>query len=109
MGRPIDHALPEQDELLWDDGSAQPEYCLDQFPLISKWEALGYLAGGFAFFGVIGLAAKYNDKSHNKPFTPKEFPFDDLKEELGGGFGPQALEERMKASMAQGGGEEEEG
>jgi len=32
-----------------------------------------------------------------------------LKEELGGGFGPQALEERMKASMAQGGGEEEEG
>ncbi len=41
--------------------------------------------------------------------TPKEFPFDDLKEELGGGFGPQALEERMKASMAQGGGEEEEG
>ena len=41
--------------------------------------------------------------------TPKEFPFDDLKEELGGGFGPQALEERMKASIAQGGGEEEEG
>ena len=40
--------------------------------------------------------------------TPKEFPFDDLKEELGGGFGPQALEERMKASMAQGEGEEEE-
>ena len=40
--------------------------------------------------------------------TPKEFPFDDLKEELGGGFGPQALEERMKASMAQGAGEEED-
>ena len=28
--------LPEQDELLWDDGSATPEYCLDQFPLVSK-------------------------------------------------------------------------
>ncbi len=28
--------LPEQDELLWDDGSAQPEYCLDQFPLVGK-------------------------------------------------------------------------
>ncbi len=28
--------LPEQDELLWDDGTANPEYCLDQFPLVSK-------------------------------------------------------------------------
>ncbi len=33
----LHHAqLPEQDELLWDDGTANPEYCLDQFPLVSK-------------------------------------------------------------------------
>ena len=41
--------MPEQDELLWDDGSAQPEWCLDQFPLVGKvrhpmtalsWDAL---------------------------------------------------------------------
>jgi len=102
MGRPIDHPLPEQDELLWDDGSAQPEYCLDQFPLISKWEALAYLGGGFAFFGLVGLAAKYNNKASKKPYTPREFPFDNLKEELGGGFGPQALDQRMQASASEG-------
>lgn len=28
--------LPEEDELLWDDGSAQPERCLDEFPLVTK-------------------------------------------------------------------------
>ena len=31
--------------------------------------------------------------------TPREYPFDNLQEELGGGFGPQALEERMQASI----------
>jgi hypothetical protein len=34
--------------------------------------------------------------------TSREFPFDNLKEELGGGFGPQALEERMQASASEG-------
>lgn len=28
--------LPEHDELLWDDGSGQPEHCLDQFPMVPK-------------------------------------------------------------------------
>ena len=28
--------MPEQDELLWDDGSAQPEWCLDQFNLVGR-------------------------------------------------------------------------
>ena len=31
--------------------------------------------------------------------VPREFPFDNLKEELGGGFGPAALEERMGAGI----------
>ncbi len=31
--------------------------------------------------------------------VPREFPFDGLKEELGGGFGPAALEERMGAGI----------
>jgi hypothetical protein len=118
-----------------------------------QWEALAYLGGGFAFFGLVGLAAKYNNKASKKPYvscschpcatykrlastqfccfpclvrdcqavlnlclltvhadselcyllqTPREFPFDNLKEELGGGFGPQALEERMQASASEG-------
>lgn len=25
--------LPEEDELMWEDGSAYPEFCLDQFTL----------------------------------------------------------------------------
>ena len=42
--------LPEQDELLWDDGSATPEYCLGPIsigwegtPLHPHFSALGYL------------------------------------------------------------------
>ena len=41
-----------------------PESCM---PL--QWEALGYLMGGFAVFGLIGLAAVYNDKPSKKPFV----------------------------------------
>lgn len=28
--------MPEEDELLWDDGSATPEPCMDEFNLYSK-------------------------------------------------------------------------
>ena len=28
--------LAEQDELIWDDGSVNPEKCLDEFPLFTK-------------------------------------------------------------------------
>ena len=28
--------LTEEDELRWDDGTAHPEYCLDQFNLVGR-------------------------------------------------------------------------
>ena len=89
--------LPEQDELLWDDGSGTPEYCLDQFPLVSKvrslshlaaqpedqrtacvvtvalwplqWQALGYTGAGLGFFALLIVAAKINNKAERKPFV----------------------------------------
>ena len=36
-----------------------------------QWEALGYLMGGFAVFGLIGLAAVYNDKPSKKPYVSR--------------------------------------
>ena len=89
--------LPEEDELLWDDGSAQPELCLDEFPLVSKvrslsafhalalsklhnfsfhylqYEALGYTTAGLATFGLIGLAAYYNNKPAKQPYVSLAF------------------------------------
>ncbi|BDA41244.1 probable NADH dehydrogenase [ubiquinone] 1 beta subcomplex subunit [Coccomyxa sp. Obi] len=89
MGRAINEPLPEHDELLWDDGSAQPEHCLDQFPLVGKYEALGFLVGGLGFFGLLGVLANVNDKASKKPYVNREYPFDNLKAEMGGPFGPQ--------------------
>jgi hypothetical protein len=34
-----------------------------------QWEALAYLGGGFAFFGLVGLGAKYNNKASKKPYV----------------------------------------
>ncbi len=50
--------LLEQDELIWDDGTANPEPAVDDFPLVSKWQALGYLMGGMAFYATLGTAVK---------------------------------------------------
>eukprot|EP00891_Asterochloris_glomerata_P003677 jgi/Astpho2/3677/Aster-04868 len=83
LGRPPNRPLPEEDELLWDDGSAYPEYCLDRFELVSKWEALGWLAGGFGVFAGIGMLARLNNKAASVPFAPREYPYNNLAKELG--------------------------
>ena len=35
--------LPEEDELLWDDGSANPEPCLDDYKLVTTVRTPGLL------------------------------------------------------------------
>eukprot|EP00242_Pyramimonas_sp_CCMP2087_P018521 CAMPEP_0198206862 /NCGR_PEP_ID=MMETSP1445-20131203/10389_1 /TAXON_ID=36898 /ORGANISM="Pyramimonas sp., Strain CCMP2087" /LENGTH=121 /DNA_ID=CAMNT_0043879717 /DNA_START=138 /DNA_END=503 /DNA_ORIENTATION=- len=83
---PFTTKLKEQDELLWDDASGfYNEECLDNWThLVTKWEALAMWATGLSLFGVVAYAAKINDKKSWCPHVPKEFPFDNLKEELGG-------------------------
>ncbi|OAY75719.1 NADH dehydrogenase (ubiquinone) 1 beta subcomplex subunit 8, mitochondrial [Ananas comosus] len=64
MGLPVgkhivpDKPLPEHDELVWDNGTAYPEPCIDRLaPTIGKYEALAWLCGGLSFFASLGLLA----------------------------------------------------
>lgn len=84
--------LTEEDELMWDDGTANPEYCLDQFNLVGRvnpynalswfshkamltlvlrlqWEAVGMMAAGLSVFGLVALAARLNDKASKIPYV----------------------------------------
>ncbi|BAF27162.1 NADH dehydrogenase [ubiquinone] 1 beta subcomplex subunit 8, mitochondrial [Oryza sativa Japonica Group] len=90
MGLPVgrhivpDKPLPTNDELVWDNGTPFPEPCIDRLaPHIGKYEALAWLCGGLGFFATLGLAATLNDKASKIPYTPKVYPFDNLREELG--------------------------
>ncbi|KAG0555131.1 hypothetical protein M758_12G149300 [Ceratodon purpureus] len=76
--------LPENAELIWDDGSPFPEPCLDNVaPMVGKFEALAWVTGGMGLFaGIAGLAA-WSDKASRIPFAPREYPYDDLRVELG--------------------------
>ncbi|XP_010518861.1 PREDICTED: NADH dehydrogenase [ubiquinone] 1 beta subcomplex subunit 8, mitochondrial-like [Tarenaya hassleriana] len=80
MGLPVgkhivpDKPLPVNDELVWDNGTAFPEPCVDRIAdTVGKYEALGWLCGGLGFFVTLGLAAVWNDKASKIPFTPKVF------------------------------------
>ncbi|XP_008786987.1 NADH dehydrogenase [ubiquinone] 1 beta subcomplex subunit 8, mitochondrial-like [Phoenix dactylifera] len=91
MGLPVgkhivpDKPLPTHDELVWDNGTPYPEPCIDRLaPTIGKYEALGWLCGGLSFFAVIGLLTVWNDKASKIPYTPKVYPYDNLRVELGG-------------------------
>ncbi|KAI3832834.1 hypothetical protein MKW98_004171 [Papaver atlanticum] len=91
MGLPVgkhivpDKPLPENDELVWDNGTAYPEPCIDRIAdTVGKYEALAWLCGGLGFFASLGLAAVLNDKASTIPFTPKVYPYDNLRVELGG-------------------------
>eukprot|EP00240_Pyramimonas_obovata_P011124 CAMPEP_0118931990 /NCGR_PEP_ID=MMETSP1169-20130426/8900_1 /TAXON_ID=36882 /ORGANISM="Pyramimonas obovata, Strain CCMP722" /LENGTH=120 /DNA_ID=CAMNT_0006874573 /DNA_START=151 /DNA_END=513 /DNA_ORIENTATION=+ len=83
---PITSALPEQDELLWDDGAGiYNEECIDNWThLVTPWQALGMWSAGLSVFGLVAYAAKLNDKASKVPHVPKEFPFGGLETELGG-------------------------
>ncbi|KAK9833422.1 hypothetical protein WJX81_003683 [Elliptochloris bilobata] len=74
LGKPVSEPLPEQDELLWDDGSATPEYCLDQFPLVSKWQALGFMSAGLGFFAFLIGVVRLSNPAEKAPFVRKELP-----------------------------------
>lgn len=79
-----DKPLPTNDELVWDNGTPFPEPCVDRLaPHIGKYEALAWLCGGLSFFAALGLAAVANDKASKIPFTPKIYPYDNLRVELG--------------------------
>ncbi|KAI7987809.1 hypothetical protein LOK49_LG13G01450 [Camellia lanceoleosa] len=91
MGLPIgkhivpDKPLPINDELVWDNGTAFPEPCIDRIAdTVGKYETLAWLCGGLSFFTGLGLLAVWNDKASKNPFAPKVYPYDNLRVELGG-------------------------
>ena len=47
-------------------------------------QAARWLAMGFGMYAVTVFAAKVNDKASSVPFTPRVYPFDNLRVELGG-------------------------
>ena len=78
--------LEENHELTWDAGDKFPEPCLDNLPpkIVGMNEAAMLLAGGFGFFYSLISFAKYCDKASTVPFAPSQYPYDNLKTELGG-------------------------
>mmetsp|Transcript_16265 Transcript_16265/g.18420 ORF Transcript_16265/g.18420 Transcript_16265/m.18420 type:complete len:129 (-) Transcript_16265:137-523(-) len=77
--------LHEEHELLWDD-SVAPEICLDfDLPNYSFSKGLAMFAGGFAFFGSMGLFLNYVwDPAGQKRTVTRTLPYDGLATELGG-------------------------
>lgn len=69
---PVTQALMEQDELIWDDGTANPEPCLDQFTLVGKYQALGWLLGGLSIYAAVGTWAKWSAPEKRVPWAQKE-------------------------------------
>ncbi|KAH7276317.1 hypothetical protein KP509_39G002500 [Ceratopteris richardii] len=61
-----------------------PEFCIDVDNTVGKYEALAWLCGGLSFFGLVGALAVWNDKPSKMPYAPKEYPYDNLRVELGG-------------------------
>lgn len=79
------NTLPEDHELLWDDGVA-PEMCVDfDLPHEDAYEGLGWFSVGIGIFVAYGLFVKFIWFPSIKPIAAKkEFPYDGLREELGG-------------------------
>lgn len=85
------------DELVWDNGTAFPEPCIDRIAdtvgkvcltplrifyyhfssnlylylvfLLFQYEALAWLCGGLGFFASLGFLAVWNDKASKIPFV----------------------------------------
>ncbi|XVE65056.1 hypothetical protein DITRI_Ditri07aG0151700 [Diplodiscus trichospermus] len=69
-----DKPLPVNDELIWDNGTAFPEPCIDRIAdTIGKYEALAWMCGGLSFFASLGFLALWNDKASRIPFFCAEF------------------------------------
>lgn len=61
-----------------------PEPCIDDpLPTMTGGAAGVWLLGGLAVFGAVTLAAVANDKASRVPFSPRVYPYDNLKVELG--------------------------
>ena len=88
---PSAQQLAPEDELNWDDGTANSEYCVDRWDDVGKYQALKWLMGGLGVFGGALTLASVLDKKSSIPFAPRDYPFDSLKKELNGskGVGPR--------------------
>lgn len=77
--------LPEEWDLLWDDGVA-PELCIDfEAQNYSTMEALGVLSVMLGALGGLAAYIKYVRKPEEiKPYAEKEWPYDGLTREMGG-------------------------
>mmetsp|Transcript_6095 Transcript_6095/g.15058 ORF Transcript_6095/g.15058 Transcript_6095/m.15058 type:complete len:113 (+) Transcript_6095:45-383(+) len=64
--------LAEGDELTWDDGTAYPEPCLDDFSLLGKNQAAGMLLMGLGGFAALGFALQARDKASMKPYVQRK-------------------------------------
>eukprot|EP00963_Diacronema_lutheri_P008088 scaffold694_cov338-Pavlova_lutheri.AAC.30 len=81
--------LPEEDELVWDDGTANPEPCLDVWTTqFTPGESLAMLSGALGLLaGVYGLVWWYDTPSRC-PVIPKQYPYNNLEKEFGGSTNP---------------------
>merc|ERR1712048_872309 len=70
--KPPTSPLVEQDELTWDDGSANPERCLDEFNMYTPGQALGMLVGAFGIMGAFAFGIKLRDKASHVPYVHRE-------------------------------------
>lgn len=77
--------VPAEDDYIWYDGTANPEPVLDRFDLVTSTQALGALCMGFAAFATVGVCGYLYNPTSRAPWIPKEFPYDNLKVEMGQG------------------------
>ena len=63
--------LAEQDELIWRDGTANPETALDSFTMVSSGAALRWLLGGLGVFAAAGAAMTALAPAERTPWAPK--------------------------------------
>ena len=75
--------MPEEIELVWEDGVA-PELTIDfDATHVSKTDGLKWWLGGFAFFAGIGSLVWMTDPAGKKRTVTRELPFNSLAAELG--------------------------
>ena len=79
------HQLPEEHELIWDDG-VTPETCLDfDAQHVDTYSGLMQWVAGLGFFASLAAYMKYvrQPEALRAP-APREFPYNGLIVELGG-------------------------
>lgn len=75
--------MPEEIELVWEDGVA-PELTIDfDATHVSKADGLKWWLGGFAFFAGLGSLVWMTDPAGKKRTVTRELPFNNLAAELG--------------------------